>query len=317
MNINYLSRELLFSLIIALVLGKIIIPILNRQSIGQNVSEYGPESHLKKQGTPTMGGIIIFLTLLIGVIVFQLFSKEMIVALIACFGFGIIGFIDDFLMLIMKRAEGLTPKQKMALQIVLSILVTYLIKTWLPDNFAIYKVPFIGKEVRLEVLSYFLYPLVLVASANAVNLTDGLDGLVSSVSLPVFFFLGFVSKQSSLLNEFSAIMIGSLLGFLAYNTHKASVFMGDTGSMTIGGAVGILSILTGYTLYLPIFGIIYVIEAGSVIIQVISYKTRNKKRVFLMTPIHHHFELKGFNEQKIVTNFTIVTVIAVLVSILI
>lgn len=317
MNINYLARELLFSLIVALVLGKIIIPILNRQSIGQNVSEYGPESHLKKQGTPTMGGIIIFLTLVIGVLVFKLFSKEMLVTLVACFGFGIIGFIDDFLMLIMKRAEGLTPKQKMALQIILSIVVTYLIKTLLPANFAIYKIPFVGKEVKLELLSYFLYPLVLVASANAVNLTDGLDGLVSSVSLPVFIFLGFVSQQVTLLNEFSVIMLGSLLGFLAYNTNKASVFMGDTGSMTIGGAVGILSILTGYTLYLPIFGIIYVIEAGSVIIQVISYKTRNKKRVFLMTPIHHHFELKGFNEQKIVTNFTIVTVIAVLISILI
>ncbi len=317
MNINYLARELLFSLIVALVLGKIIIPILNRQSIGQNVSEYGPESHLKKQGTPTMGGIIIFLTLVIGVLVFKLFSKEMIVTLVACFGFGIIGFIDDFLMLIMKRAEGLTPKQKMALQIILSIIVTYLIKTLLPANFAIYKIPFVGKEVKLELISYFLYPLVLVASANAVNLTDGLDGLVSSVSLPVFVFLGFVSQQTTLLNEFSVIMLGSLLGFLAYNTNKASVFMGDTGSMTIGGAVGILSILTGYTLYLPIFGIIYVIEAGSVIIQVISYKTRNKKRVFLMTPIHHHFELKGFNEQKIVTNFTIVTVIAVLISILI
>lgn len=317
MNINYLTRELLFSLIVALVLGKIIIPILNRQSIGQNVSEYGPESHLKKQGTPTMGGIIIFLTLVIGVLVFKLFSKEMIVTLVACFGFGIIGFIDDFLMLIMKRAEGLTPKQKMALQIILSIIVTYLIKTLLPANFAIYKIPFVGKEVKLELISYFLYPLVLVASANAVNLTDGLDGLVSSVSLPVFVFLGFVSQQTTLLNEFSVIMLGSLLGFLAYNTNKASVFMGDTGSMTIGGAVGILSILTGYTLYLPIFGIIYVIEAGSVIIQVISYKTRNKKRVFLMTPIHHHFELKGFNEQKIVTNFTIVTVIAVLISILI
>lgn len=317
MNINYLTRELLFSLIVALVLGKIIIPILNRQSIGQNVSEYGPESHLKKQGTPTMGGIIIFLTLVIGVLVFKLFSKEMIVTLVACFGFGIIGFIDDFLMLIMKRAEGLTPNQKMALQIILSIIVTYLIKTLLPANFAIYKIPFVGKEVKLELISYFLYPLVLVASANAVNLTDGLDGLVSSVSLPVFVFLGFVSQQTTLLNEFSVIMLGSLLGFLAYNTNKASVFMGDTGSMTIGGAVGILSILTGYTLYLPIFGIIYVIEAGSVIIQVISYKTRNKKRVFLMTPIHHHFELKGFNEQKIVTNFTIVTVIAVLISILI
>lgn len=317
MNINYLARELLFSLIVALVLGKIIIPILNRQSIGQNVSEYGPESHLKKQGTPTMGGIIIFLTLVIGVLVFKLFSKEMLVTLVACFGFGIIGFIDDFLMLIMKRAEGLTPKQKMALQIILSIVVTYLIKTLLPANFAIYKIPFVGKEVKLELLSYFLYPLVLVASANAVNLTDGLDGLVSSVSLPVFIFLGFVSQQVTLLNEFSVIMLGSLLGFLAYNTNKASVFMGDTGSMTIGGAVGILSILTGYTFYLPIFGIIYVIEAGSVIIQVISYKTRNKKRVFLMTPIHHHFELKGFNEQKIVTNFTIVTVIAVLISILI
>lgn len=317
MNINYLTRELLFSLIVALVLGKIIIPILNRQSIGQNVSEYGPESHLKKQGTPTMGGIIIFLTLVIGVLVFKLFSKEMIVTLVACFGFGIIGFIDDFLMLIMKRAEGLTPKQKMALQIILSIIVTYLIKTLLPANFAIYKIPFVGKEVKLELISYFLYPLVLVASANAVNLTDGLDGLVSSISLPVFVFLGFVSQQTTLLNEFSVIMLGSLLGFLAYNTNKASVFMGDTGSMTIGGAVGILSILTGYTLYLPIFGIIYVIEAGSVIIQVISYKTRNKKRVFLMTPIHHHFELKGFNEQKIVTNFTIVTVIAVLISILI
>lgn len=317
MTINEIAIKLLVSISISLVLGKIIIPILTRQSIGQHVSEWGPESHMEKQGTPTMGGIIIALGLIISLLVFKVFSKEIFIVSLATFGFGLVGFIDDFLMLIMKRAEGLTPKQKMLMQIVLAIGITALIKAWLPEIFGIYKVPFMEGSLNLPALSYFLYPFVMVAAANALNLTDGLDGLLSSVTLPVMAFLWLVSVNMGLINSFPLLLAGSILGFLAYNTNKASVFMGDTGSMTLGGAVAILSILTGYTLYLPIFGIIYVIETGSVIIQVISYKTRNKKRVFLMTPIHHHYELKGFNEQKIVTNFTIVTILGVLISILI
>lgn len=317
MNIENIALKLLVSIGLSLLIGRFVIPFMTRASIGQNVSEYGPESHLKKQGTPTMGGLIFALSLLVSILVFRVYSKEMIIVLISTFGFGLVGFIDDFIMLVKTKAEGLTPKQKIILQVILGFLLTILIKVLMPERFGIYRIPFLSKELSIPFISYILYPLVLVASVNAVNLTDGLDGLVSSVTLPVLAYLFLMSQAMEEVNTFSILLFGSLVGFLAYNSNKASIFMGDTGSMTIGGAVGILSIITGTSFYLPLFGIIYVIEAGSVIIQVISVKKRRGKKVFLMTPIHHSFEIKGYNEQKIVSNFTIVSLLACLVCLLI
>lgn len=317
MNIQQIAIEIIVAVLLSLLLGKIIIPILSKESIGQHISEYGPESHLSKKGTPTMGGVIIFLTIVLSLAIFRLFSLEILIILLASLGFGLIGFWDDFLMLKEDRAEGLNPKQKLVLQVILSLAITFLLKAKMPGAFGRYIVPFSGKEVSLPGFSYFFYPFVLVATVNASNLTDGLDGLLSSVSLPIFLLLAYFSKEVALASDFALIFFGALIGFLAYNTNKASVFMGDTGSMTIGGAVAILSILTGRVFFLPIFGIIYVIEAGSVLLQVLSVKLRNGKRIFLMTPIHHGYEKKGYNEQKIVMAFTIVSLLASLVSVLI
>lgn len=317
MDLKQRSIEFLFSLVLSLILGKILIALLRKESIGQNVSEYGPESHLAKQGTPTMGGVIIVLALVISSFVFLTWSKELGLVMLSTLGFGLVGFIDDFLMLAMKKAEGLTPRQKIIMQLILAVVLTFLIKVYLPDVYGYYRVPFLKDLVYLPRFSYFLYPLVLIGTVNATNLTDGLDGLLSSVTLAVLGFLYIAVRPMGQLGTFVILLAAAITGFLAYNTNKASVFMGDTGSMTIGGAVAILSILTGNVFYLPIFGIVYVIEAGSVILQVLSVKLRNGKRLFLMTPIHHGYEKKGYNEQKIVTNFTILTLIGVLIALII
>lgn len=301
----------LISLITALVSGYLIIPVLKRLKVGQNVSEYGPTEHQKKSGTPTMGGVIIQLACLVGILVMAVnkaIDIKLILVIITSLGFGLVGFVDDFIMLVLKRAEGLTPKQKIAFQILISILVLYLYKANYPNEFGRFFIPFINQSVDLGIFSYFIYIFVLIGTVNAVNLTDGLDGLVTSVSLPVLGFIYFITKNVASLNSFSLVFLGALLGFLVYNTNKASVFMGDTGSMTIGGMVAAYAMVTGTIFLLPIFGFIYFIETLSVIIQVASVKTR-KKKVFLFTPIHHHYEYKGYNEQKIVTAFMVTSLI--------
>lgn len=316
MDINNIAQTILLSIATSIILGRFIIPILRKQHIGQNIRDDGPQSHLTKQGTPTMGGVIIGLTIIIGVIIARKFDLPLLIVLISTFCFGAVGFIDDFLGLILKRSMGLDAKQKILLQIVFSIIMMVLLKRYNPTGFSIIRVPFIDYDLDLGLFAYIYFPFLLIGTVNAVNLTDGLDGLLSSVTVPILPFLFLVAARTGMasIQSFILVLLGAILGFLVFNSNKASVFMGDTGSMTIGGAIAGLAIITNTTLFLPIFGIIYVIEAGSVIIQVISYKTRNKKRVFLMSPIHHHYELKGYNEQKIVTAFTIVSTIAVLFS---
>lgn len=327
MDIQNYAKLLLLSILISAVLGKIIIPVLKKQKVGQNIRDDGPESHLKKQGTPTMGGIIIALTVLIGFLILFLSGFISSVSdsklrlkigfvLLSAFGFGGIGFVDDFMMLVMKRSMGLDEKQKIVMQFALSIILVYMLKQIYPETFSIFKIPFINKSVNLGISSYLIYFLLFLGTVNAVNLTDGLDGLLSSVTIPVLLLMVLISRQDLLVISFAIVLLGAILGFLFYNSNKASVFMGDTGSMFIGGAIAAMALLTETSLYLPIYGVIYVIEAGSVIIQVISYKTRNKKRVFLMSPIHHHYELKGFNEQKIVTAFANVSLMASLIALI-
>ena len=316
MDIKNMAIIVLMSTLGSILIGRFIIPIQRNKHIGQHIRDDGPQSHLSKQGTPTMGGVIIGLTLIIGTIVLRKFDGALLIVLFSTFSFGAVGFIDDFLKLVMKRSLGLTAKQKIVLQIIFSIILIYLIKNFDERLFAEIRIPFTDKNLKLGILAYLYFPFLLLGTVNAVNLTDGLDGLVSSVTVPVLGFLLLASIGIQSISGFVLVMLGAIFGFLVYNSNKASVFMGDTGSMTIGGAIAGLAIATNTTLFLPIFGIIYVIEAASVIIQVISYKTRNKKRVFLMSPIHHHYELKGYNEQKIVTAFTIVSTIAVLISII-
>lgn len=306
---------ILISLVLTIILGKIIIPILKSSHIGQNIREEGPKSHYGKAGTPTMGGIIFLISALVLTLIFVPFSMKTFILLLATFGFGAIGFIDDFRKLVLKRSLGLTAKQKIILQVILSFVIAILCFIFQNDTITKLWIPFTDIRLNVSILGIPIMMFIMIGTSNAVNLTDGLDGLSSQVSIPVFLTL-IILSQNIEDKLFASIMLGGVLGFLFYNSNPASVFMGDTGSMAIGGAVVALAINMGMTLFLVILGGVYVAEALSVMIQVASYKLRNKKRIFLMTPIHHHFELKGYKEPKIVTGFTIVSVILSLITLL-
>lgn len=306
---------ILISLILTLILGKIIIPILKNSHIGQNIRQEGPKSHYDKAGTPTMGGIIFLISALVLTLIFVPFSMKTFILLLATFGFGSIGFVDDFRKLVLKRSLGLTAKQKIILQVALSFVIAVLCFIFQNDTITKLWIPFTDFRLNVSILGIPIMMFIMIGTSNAVNLTDGLDGLSTQVSIPVF--ITFIILAQNVENKlFASIMLGAVIGFLFYNSNPASVFMGDTGSMAIGGAVVALAINEGMTLFLVILGGVYVAESLSVIIQVASYKFRNKKRIFLMTPIHHHYELKGYKEPKIVTGFTIVSVILSLITLL-
>ena len=305
---------IVISILLSIGLGLVILPILKRKKIGQNIREVGPKSHLKKAGTPTMGGIIfIIAALILSLIFLPLDRLEVWIVILSTIGFGAIGFIDDFRKLILKQSEGLSPRGKIILQFGLALLISVLAYINDKDSITSFVIPFTDTSIRLGILGIPIMIFIIVGTTNATNLTDGLDGLLATVSLPVFITLAIIGKGTN--NEvFSYIMLGSLLGFLIFNSNPAAVFMGDTGSMAIGGAIVAMAINLKIPLYLIIFGGIYVLETLSVIIQVTSYRHRNKKRVFLMTPIHHHFELKGYKEQKIVVAFAVVSVIFCMIT---
>lgn len=308
--------SMLLAIVISLILGKFIIKILRKKHIGQEIRDDGPKSHYSKAGTPTMGGIIFIISTLITVIVFRLFNSEVLLAIYGMIAFGAIGFIDDFMKLVMKRSLGLNEKQKLVLQLLFSVIACFLIKQVNP-NFTKQVIPFFHKTVDFGIITYPFLIFVMMGTSNATNLTDGLDGLATSVSIPVFISTSIIMYNlNSTASIFSIIFAGSLLGFLVYNSNPAKVFMGDTGSMAIGGALVMIMAMYGLSLYLIILGFVYMIEVLSVIIQMTSYKLRNKKRVFLMSPIHHHYELKGYKEQKIVSTFMVVSVITSLITLL-
>lgn len=308
--------SMLLSIVISLILGKFIIRILRQKHIGQEIRDDGPKSHYSKAGTPTMGGIIFIISTLITVIVFRLFSSEVLLTIYGMLAFGAIGFIDDFMKLVMKRSLGLNEKQKLVLQLLFSLIACFLIKQVNP-NFTKQVIPFFHKTVDFGIITYPFLIFVMMGTSNATNLTDGLDGLATSVSIPVFIATSIILYNlNSTASIFSIIFAGSLLGFLVYNSNPAKVFMGDTGSMAIGGALVMIMAMYGLSLYLIILGFVYMIEVLSVIIQMTSYKLRNKKRVFLMSPIHHHYELKGYKEQKIVSTFMVVSVITSLITLI-
>lgn len=303
----------IISILSSVVLGLAIVPILRNMKVGQNIRKEGPKSHYQKAGTPTMGGIIFLIAALLITLIYVPFNLSSAIIIIAFLGYGAIGFIDDYRKLVLKQSEGLNPKQKIILQFGLAILITIL--AFINDKDSVMKmtIPFSNYPLSVSILGFPILIFIIVGTTNAVNLTDGLDGLATSVSLPVFITLFLISTKDSS-RIFSIIMFGVLLGFLLFNSNPASVFMGDTGSMAIGGAVVALAIIERIPIYLVIFGGVYVMETLSVMIQVFSYRHRNKKRVFLMTPIHHHFELKGYKEPKIVSGFTIVSVLLCLIT---
>lgn len=311
-------RTIAISFLITLILGPIIIPLLKRLKIGQSVRDDGPQTHLKKTGTPTMGGIIILIALVITILTSdsKLINKDIYMLLFSTFGFGAIGFIDDYLKVVNRRSLGLRAYQKLIGQIALAVIIAFYHSSTSAFGTKLI-IPFLPNQyLDLGPLYIPFIAFVVVSTVNGVNLTDGLDGLASGVTLIVLSFFGIVALNSSpSIAIFSTALAGGCLGFLVHNAHPAKVFMGDTGSLALGGAVATIAILLNIPLLIPIVGGIYFIESLSVIIQVLSFKLTGK-RVFLMAPIHHHYEQKGWKETKIVAVFWIITVILCLIGIL-
>ena len=289
-----------------------LIPLMKHRQFGQFIREEGPQAHLSKAGTPTMGGIAFIIGITAAMIV-SMFMKgsmttEKIAILLSMFAFGAIGFIDDYNKVAKKQNEGLTPKQKLILQVVFGIALAIYMMSKAGTTMLI---PFFGKTVDFGIMYIPFVVFIEVAMANAVNLTDGLDGLAASTSSIVACTVAIVGMTVHGGNEPMAVagqaVFGALLGFLIYNHYPARIFMGDTGSMALGGVLSAMAIVGHMEWLLPIAGLIYVIEALSVIIQVTYFKKTGGKRVFRMAPIHHHFELGGWHETKVVRVFCLFT----------
>lgn len=292
--------------IVCALIGPVLIPYLHKLKFGQSIRECGPASHMAKNGTPTMGGLMMLAALLVALL-WGNFTPHVIIALVLTVGHAVIGFIDDYIKVVMKRNLGLTAKQKFLLQFILAGAYVYFAETHI-RNTELW-VPGINAVIDLGWGYYVLAFLLLVGTTNAVNLTDGLDGLVSFVSLPVTMVFAFIAYMQGMLDlsGFALGLTGACLGFLLFNRHPARVFMGDTGSLALGGAIAALALLTRTELLLVIVGGIYVAEALSVIIQVTYFRFSGGKRIFRMSPLHHHFELGGWPEVKVVRVFTAVS----------
>jgi phospho-N-acetylmuramoyl-pentapeptide-transferase len=290
------------SFALAVILGPLFIPILRRLKFGQQIREEGPQGHQKKAGTPTMGGVIILIALTLVFLRFSDRSLDVYVLLVASLGFGLIGFLDDYIKIAFKRSLGLTAKQKLLGQFLFAVAVCVLL--YIGGHNTDVGIPGTGWVVPLGFLYYPFIILFMLGMTNAVNFTDGLDGLLSGTSAIAFGALAVIAmiRTEHEAAFFAAAMIGAVLGFLVFNAHPAKVFMGDTGSLGIGGGIVAVAILTKTELLLLLIGGVFVIEVLSVIIQVISFKTRGK-RVFKMSPIHHHFELIGWSEWRVVITF--------------
>lgn len=295
------------SFVICAAIGPFLIPFLHRLKFGQSIRECGPANHLKKSGTPTMGGIMMLAAMALTLAVWGDMTPTVIIALVLTFGHALIGFIDDYIKVVMKRNLGLTAIQKLAMQFILAGAYVYYAEVH-ADNQSLW-LPGIDITFDMGIAYYVLAFLLLVGTTNAVNLTDGLDGLASCVSIPVTLVFAVIAYLggSADLSGFALTITGACLGFLVYNHYPAKVFMGDTGSLALGGGIAALALLTKTELLLILLGGIYVIEAASVIIQVTYFRLSGGKRIFRMSPIHHHFELGGWKETKVVAVFTAVS----------
>lgn len=308
------------TLALTIVIGYAIIPILHKMKFGQTIREEGPKAHQQKAGTPTMGGLIFFASITMSTFIFSflydIWSTEVWIMLIVFIGYGLIGFLDDFIIVVMKRNLGLTSLQKLIAQIVVGVIAYFLLRQSEYFDTAI-AIPFTSWTFDLGIFYVVFLVFWLVGFSNAINLTDGLDGLVGGTTFFTFLAFAWIAYAADVVSVtlVSIITATAMLGFLYFNRKPAKVFMGDTGSLALGGLIATISILLKIELLLLLIGLIYVIETLSVIIQVISFKTTGK-RVFKMSPIHHHFELSGWSEWRVVLTFWFVSFISALIAVL-
>ena len=317
--INETILAIIIAFAVSAILCPIVIPFLHKLKFGQQVREDGPQAHLKKQGTPTMGGLVFLTAVVITSLLYIRDYPRIIPVLFMTVGFGVIGFLDDYIKIVMKRSEGLNPVQKLIGQFIITgIFVYYLVCS--DEVGTSMLVPFTGgfeHGIYLD-LGFLFIPFVffvVLGTDNGVNFTDGLDGLCTSVTILVATFLTIISiGENSGISPITGAVVGSLLGFLLFNVYPAKVFMGDTGSLALGGFVASSAFMMQIPLFITIIGLIYLVEVLSVIMQVSYFKATHGKRIFRMAPIHHHFELGGWSETRVVAVFSIVTALLCLVA---
>lgn len=309
--------SVIISFAITALLGPIVIPFLRRLKVGQTVREDGPQTHLKKTGTPTMGGILI----LISVVVTSLLHVEeyprVVPILFLTFGFGLIGFLDDYIKVVLRRSMGLRAWQKMAGQLIVTGIFAYYLMSYTDISLAM-RIPFSqGQYLDLGMWNVPVLFFIILGTVNGTNFTDGLDGLAGSVTLMVAVFFTVVAiGMHTGIEPITCAVVGALMGFLLFNVHPASVFMGDTGSLALGGFVAACAYMLQMPLFIAIVGMIYLAEVLSVILQVGYFKVSGGKRLFKMAPLHHHFELCGWSETRVVAVFSIVTTIMCLIALM-
>ena len=324
---QFQTKIVLLSFIASVVVSMIVVPILRRLKVGQIEREEGPQSHLKKQGTPTMGGIIMIIVILAvtGFCYYDYMqddlqmdiAKNLLPLLFVTIGFGLIGFIDDFKKLVLKNTKGLSPKAKMVGLLIVAVSYTLILLNVFNIGTDIH-IPFIDVYITLPIWVYVPFAIfVMLGTTNAINLTDGIDGLSTSVTTIIITCLTVISIMFGIkeITIFGSILIGTCLGFLLFNLHPAKVMMGDTGSLMLGGAIAGIALYLKMPLLLVIIAIIPIIETFSVMIQVMHFK-RTGERIFKMAPIHHHFELSGWKENKIVSVFSLITLIVCVIGLI-
>ena len=318
------TSMVIIAFIVAIILGFLIIPILKKLKVGQIERDDGPQSHLKKQGTPTMGGIIMIIAMILVVTGSYVYltiqgqnetANRLIPMLILTIGFGIIGFIDDFKKLVLQNTKGLKPSYKMLGLLLISVFYVIYLINGLKVGSDTY-IPILRIYIHIPIYLYIPFAIIVIlGTTNAINLTDGIDGLSSSICAIIITCLTVIGITSGMkeVSIFGSIVIGSILGFLMFNLHPAKVFMGDTGSLLLGGVISALSLYLKMPLLLLIIALIPVLETISVIIQVVYFK-KTGKRFFKMAPLHHHFELVGWKENKVVIIFSFITLILCIIG---
>ncbi|MCI8897271.1 MAG: phospho-N-acetylmuramoyl-pentapeptide-transferase [Lachnospiraceae bacterium] len=314
---NTILMSVFLSFAISVAAGPVVIPFLRRLKVGQTVRGEGPETHLKKNGTPTMGGILILLSVVITSVFFVKDYPKIIPVLFLTLGFGLIGFLDDYIKVVLKRSMGLRAWQKFLLQIVVTGVFVFYIRQY-TDISLVMKVPYMeGVYLDFGWMNIPVLFFIVIGTVNGTNFTDGVDGLASSVTVLVATFFSVVAiGTGSGIEPVTCAVVGALLGFLLFNVYPASVFMGDTGSLALGGFVAAAAYMMQMPLFIVIVGFIYMVEVLSDILQVSYFKVSGGKRIFKMAPIHHHFELCGWSETRVVAVFSIVTALLCLAALM-